>query len=269
MNLFYYFLIFLTLHCTKGSIGNSLNENIFVLQRLISIVNTNLSNVSPIFYLYDDQGDSNLTNFQVISNSTTYNITISSNSEILIENYSLYLAKANDILARNSEKHLGDNVVAESVANTNSVTERFYSSTAQNSILFQSLQASEDELGYHYKKNLTSQVMPRGNITKIIISIKPLITINIENGGTTRTFTINYSSTPLSSNFDCPIYHTGNSETLLGLRIKYSDIFKDTTSSSPINTLFQGNSLNTSVLAGLNTSLANSDAIKQYNCIKR
>jgi hypothetical protein len=269
MKLFIYLILLFTINCSKGSIGNSLTENSFVLQRLISIINTNLSNVIPTFYLYDDQGDSNLNTFQVISNSTTYNLTINSSSDLLIENYSLYLSKAGDIFARNSSKHLGDNVVAESTANTTSVTERFYSNTTQNSIIFGGLQSSEDELGFHYKKTLTNLSMPRGNITKLIFSVKPVINLSIENGGTTRTFTISYSSTPLSSNFDCPISHSGTSATVLNLRIKYSDIFKDTTSNTPIDTLFQGNSLSTAVLIGLNTSLINSDSLKQYNCIKK
>ena len=269
MKFFLYILILITINCTKGSVGNSLTENSFVLQRLISIVNTNLSSVVPKFYLYDDQVDSNLNTFPVISNSTTYNLTINSSSDLLIENYSLYLSKAGDIFARNSSKHLGDNVVAESTTNTTIVTERYYSNTTQNSIIFGGLQSSEDELGFHYKKTLINLSMPRGNITKMIFSIKPVINLSIENGGTTRTFTISYSSTPLSSNFDCPISHSGTSATVLNLRIKYSDIFKDTTSNTPIHTLFQGNSLSTSVLAGLNTSLVNSDSLKQYNCIKK
>ncbi len=261
---------FFFIHCTNGSIGNSLTEKSFVLQRLVSIINTNLSNVLPVIYLFDDQGDSNVSNFSISSNSINYNITVNSQSDLLVENYSLYLAKAGDIFARNQGKHLGDNVVAESAANTTSITERFYSNTTQNSILFQGLQVTEDDLGYHYKKTLASSIgLPRGNITKMIVSLKPTFQINITNSGTTKTFSIPIASTPLSTTFDCPLYHSGSAESILNVRIKFSDIFKDSAGLTPIHTLFVNGTTNSSILISFGTSLANSDSLKQYNCIKK
>jgi len=257
-----FFLITL-FRCSKGSVGNSLNEKIFVLQRLITLINTNSSNVKPILYLYDDRGDSNLNQFQITSNSTTYTINLLTTSQLNLESFSLYLSKPSDLLARDNPKHLGENTVPE-VTNTGSVTERFYTYSSLTPLSFSGLSASEDLLGANYKQEITGGLpIPRGTITKGIFTFKPIVLLNINQGST---ISINYpSSVSFSIPFNCPINHSGFSESVISIGIKYSDIFKDSGTATPISNASGG----TPNLSFFSTALEKSGFITQYNCIKR
>lgn len=73
---------FLFSHCTFGSVGNSEEEKLVILQNLIFFNNTQLVTVGTNLRSYDDQADDNLNQFSLISNGPTYNITIQSSSYI-------------------------------------------------------------------------------------------------------------------------------------------------------------------------------------------
>lgn len=251
------------LRCSQGSVGNSLNEKSFVLQRLIIFINTNTSSTKPIFYLYDDRGDSNLNQFQITSNSTTYTINLLTTSQLNLESFSLYLSKSSDLLARDNPKHLGENTVPE-LTNTGSVTERFYTYSSLTPLSFSGLSASEDLLGSNYKQEITGGLpIPRGTITKGLFTFKPTIQLNINQG---PAITINYpSSLTFSIPFNCPVNHSGFSESILSIGLKYSDIFKDSGTAIPISNASGG----TPNLNFFSTALEKSGFISQYNCIKK
>lgn len=73
---------FLFYHCTFGSVGNSEEEKLVILQNLIFFNNTQLVPVGTNLRSYDDQADDNLNQFSLTSNGPTYNITIQSSSYI-------------------------------------------------------------------------------------------------------------------------------------------------------------------------------------------
>lgn len=250
--------------CSQGSVGNSLTESTFVLQRLVQIINSNTSNVKPTFFLYDDRGDSNLNQFQIISNSTLYTINLLSSSQLNLESYSLYLAKSGDLLARNQTKHLGENTVPESTNNTGSLTERFYTYNLGTQLGFTSFTPSEDLLGSHYKQEITQGLsMPRGSITKGVFIFKPNMQLTINSG---NALSITYpSAVTFSVTFNCPINHSGFSESLLSIGIKYSDMFKDSGTAIPISNASGG----TPNLSFFSTALEKSAFISQYDCTKR
>lgn len=73
---------FLFSHCTFGSVGNSEEEKLVILQNLIFFNNNQLVAVGTNLRSYDDQADNNLSQFSLTSNAVAYNITIQSSSYI-------------------------------------------------------------------------------------------------------------------------------------------------------------------------------------------
>lgn len=256
--------IFLFLsYCSNGSVGNSINEKNFVLQRFISILNSNTSNIKLLFYFYDDRSDTNLNQFQISSNSNNFIVNLLNSSQLNMDSFSIYLSKSNDPLARNNSKHLGENTVPE-ITSSASLTEKYYTYSTSNLFRISGFSTSEDYLGSYYKQELSQTLsLPRGSITKGIFTFKPNIQLTINSGST---ISINYPSlVSFSVTFNCPISHSGFSESSISIGLKYSDIFKDSGTSKPISEA-SGGSTN---LNSFNTSLTNSSFVSQYNCTRR
>jgi hypothetical protein len=264
-------LILFFINCTQGSIGNSMTEKAFVLQRVISIYNTSLSSVTPLFYIYDDQGDSNLLSFESISNSITYTVTFGNNSDLYLESYSMYLSKSSDILARGIGKHAGDNIITENPSTTSAVlTEKFYSNSIPAPIQLNGLGTGEDTQGKFLQKTISPSLQaPRGILTKGYFIFKPSIPISITTGGVTKSFSVNLSTTGFLFTFECPIPHQGLQENKILLRAKISDMFKDTRTAKPISEAYTAGSITTPVLASFQTAFAASGFVNQYNCVKK
>lgn len=264
-------LILFFINCTQGSIGNSMTEKAFVLQRVISIYNTSLSSVTPLFYIYDDQGDSNLLSFESISNSITYTVTFGNNSDLYLESYSMYLSKSSDILARGIGKHAGDNIITENPSTTSAVlTEKFYSNSISAPIQLNGLGTGEDTQGKFLQKTISPSLQaPRGILTKGYFIFKPSIPISITTGGVTKSFSVNLSTTGFLFTFECPIPHQGLQENKILLRAKISDMFKDTRTAKPISEAYTAGSITTPVLASFQTAFAASGFVNQYNCVKK
>ncbi len=270
-NIIYTLAFYFILNCTQGSIGNSMTEKAFVLQRVISIYNTSLSSVTPLFYIYDDQGDSNLLSFDLISNSITYTVTFGNSSDLYLESYSMYLSKSSDVLARDIGKHAGDNIITENPNTTSNVlTEKFYSNSIPAPIQLGSLGTGEDTQGKFLQKTISPSLqVPRGVLTKGYFIFKPSIPISITTGGVTKSFSVNVSTTGFLFTFECPIAHQGFQENKILLRAKISDMFKDTGTSKPIHEAYTVGSITTSVLSSFQTAFAASGFVNQYNCVKK
>lgn len=90
---------FLFSHCTFGSVGNSDEEKLTILQNLIYFNNTQLVSVGTNLRSYDDQADDNLNQFSLTSaGPTTYNITIQSSSYIQWEAGAYRINPPNQVL---------------------------------------------------------------------------------------------------------------------------------------------------------------------------
>jgi hypothetical protein len=259
------------INCTQGSIGNSSTERAFILQRIISVFNSNLSSVTPLFYIYDDQGDSNVTSFDLISNSTTYTVTVGGGSDLNLETYSIYLSKSSDILARSPTKHAGDNVITENPNVSSTIlTEKFYSSSKTVPIVLSSLTSAEDTQGSYLQKTITPSLqVARGILSKGFFTFKPSLQLSITKSGLTKSFSFSLSTTGFLFLFDCPISHTGIQENKINFRTKLSDLFKDTGTSKPIHEAYTAGSISTSILTSFQTAFTSSGFINQYNCIKK
>jgi hypothetical protein len=246
-------------NCTQGSIGNSLSEKGFVLQRWIELVNTSLSTVQPVFYLYDDRGDSNLNSFDVISNSTTYSVTLQTSSDLTLVSYSLYLKKSKDLLARDSSKHVSDNTTPEVPTSSESLTNRYYTQETSSSLRFSEFTRGEDDLGIHYKLPVSNSLsVPRGTLTKGIFVFQPKLSLTIAS----NTYTVSYDTVSVAVDFSCPLTHSGQSSTILPLSFKYSDLFTDSGTLKPIDEAVT-NGVNSATFSSTFETYA---PINQYDC---
>lgn len=76
------FCLGLVSHCTFGSVGNSEEEKLVILQNLIFFNNNQTIPIDTNLRSYDNQADDNLNQFTLTSNGNTYNITIQSGTYI-------------------------------------------------------------------------------------------------------------------------------------------------------------------------------------------
>ncbi|PJZ55823.1 laminin/fibronectin-binding adhesin Lsa30 [Leptospira barantonii] len=75
--------------CTFGSVGDSSKEEAKMLQRLLTLYSERPSSFRTYLYYTDDQQDSNIGNFDVISGATTYSLQLQSGSQIVWDGISI------------------------------------------------------------------------------------------------------------------------------------------------------------------------------------
>ncbi|ABJ76574.1 MULTISPECIES: laminin/fibronectin-binding adhesin Lsa30 [Leptospira] len=83
-----FFCIFLG-NCTFGSVGDSRKEDAKTLQRLLILFNERPASFGTRLYYTDDQQDSNIGNFDVVSAATVYNLQLQPGSKILWDGVSI------------------------------------------------------------------------------------------------------------------------------------------------------------------------------------
>ncbi|EMY76660.1 hypothetical protein LEP1GSC060_0298 [Leptospira weilii serovar Ranarum str. ICFT] len=88
--LFSFFLFgFLLGNCTFGSVGDSRKEEAKMLQRLLVLFNERPSSFGTFLYYTDDQQNSNIGNFNVVSTATVYNLQLQPGSKIVWDGISI------------------------------------------------------------------------------------------------------------------------------------------------------------------------------------
>ncbi|AXR68452.1 laminin/fibronectin-binding adhesin Lsa30 [Leptospira mayottensis] len=83
-----FFCIFLG-NCTFGSVGDSRKEDAKMLQRFLVLFNERPASFRTFLYYTDDQQDSNIGNFDVVSTATIYNLQLQPGSKILWDGVSI------------------------------------------------------------------------------------------------------------------------------------------------------------------------------------
>ncbi|TGM56101.1 hypothetical protein EHQ91_14535 [Leptospira biflexa] len=84
--------------CTFGSVGNSEEEQLVILQNLIFFNNNQTIAVGTNVRSYDDQADDNINQFSLTSNGNPYNITVQSDSYIHWETGTYRINPPNQVL---------------------------------------------------------------------------------------------------------------------------------------------------------------------------
>ncbi|EQA73000.1 laminin/fibronectin-binding adhesin Lsa30 [Leptospira noguchii] len=76
-------------NCTFGSVGDSRKENAKMLQRFLLLFSERPASFHTLLYYTDDQQNSNIGNFNVVSGATTYNLQLQPGSKIVWEGISI------------------------------------------------------------------------------------------------------------------------------------------------------------------------------------
>lgn len=85
-------------HCTFGSVGDSEEEKLVILQNLIFFNNNQMIAVGTNLRSYDDQADDNLNQFSLTSAGNPYNITVQTNTYIHWETGTYRINPPNQVL---------------------------------------------------------------------------------------------------------------------------------------------------------------------------
>lgn len=85
-------------HCTFGSVGDSEEEKLVILQNLIFFNNNQTIAVGTNLRSYDDQADDNLSQFSLTSAGNPYNITVQTNTYIHWETGTYRINPPNQVL---------------------------------------------------------------------------------------------------------------------------------------------------------------------------
>lgn len=238
---------FLFSHCTFGSVGNSEEEKLVILQNLIFFNNNQLVAVGTNLRSYDDQADNNLNQFSLTSNAVAYNITIQSSSYVQWETGTYRINPPNQTLgvsATASEKsstatvktHTPYTVPLDLPADDlYGKTYPFLSaSTVSNITQFNS--TMETGASFLYPNTRTSN-MPLGVVAVANISWEEIY-IRMDVGGTDVTILLPQGNKSITPKCKIPIKNgrSGNIEILMSL----SSLFKDrTVSGTPVRFLEQ------------------------------
>ncbi|WP_246053027.1 hypothetical protein [Leptospira semungkisensis] len=79
-------------NCAFGNLGNATEERSEIFQSFLRLVDERRTNISPWIYYSDDQGDTDLSSFQISGNSTNYSVSIAENTLVLKSLYFLFQA---------------------------------------------------------------------------------------------------------------------------------------------------------------------------------
>lgn len=114
-----FFFILSVQNCTFGSIGDSNEEKLIILQNLLELNRNRRTNLATELQLYGDTVDSLPERFQINSNNFTYTVRLLSDSEIRWESGSLRINPNQGILPGLGERNVQ---VDNSQENSNSVS---------------------------------------------------------------------------------------------------------------------------------------------------
>ena len=184
--------------CTFGSEGNSLTDNKIIITRLALLRDSIKTNANLQILFYDDQGDEKLDSFQLNSGAVNdlYTVTLSDSSKINFDKVELYISTTSSNIA----------------AKTN----------------------GSDEFGsYSASESFVLTNLPQGILQKVTFHFASILFIgSLKSATKTKNFTIQFPLSDISFTRLCSNTLGLNQGLNLKIDIKYSDLFKDTTTNA-------------------------------------
>lgn len=224
--------------CTFGSEGNSLTDKKIIITRLALLRDSIKTNASLQLLFYDDQGDENLNTFQLNSANTSdiYTVTLVDTSKISFDKIELYVNTSSaSVLESNTSPpevffHEADSGPTGSASATTKV---FVTANGYATSTFLNANGS-DELGsYSATDNFVLTNLPQGILQKVTFHFGSIVLVgSLKSTTKTKSFTIQFPSRDLSFSRLCSNLLGLNQNLNLKLDIRYSDLFKDTTTNT-------------------------------------
>ena len=224
--------------CTFGSEGNSLTDNKIIITRLALLRDSIKTNASLQLLFYDDQGDDKLESFQLNSATAkdTYTVTLSDTSKIIFDKIELYISTTSSSVVDNKDNSpeiLMHEADAGSGGVSSATTKIFVTANNYSTSTFSKANGS-DELGSYSSSEIFSLInLPQGILQKVTFHFASIILNgNLSSATKTKSFTVQFPLSDVSFTRLCS-NTLGLSQGLnLKIDIKYSELFKDTTTNA-------------------------------------
>lgn len=224
-------------YCTFGSEGNSLTEKKIIINRLSLLRESIKTNASLQILFYDDQGDDKLESFQLNSAvaSDIYTVTLNNSSEMNFDKVEFYIATTSSSI--NSSDATNQVMLHEADSGSSgsaSATIKVFS-TANGYSTSSFLNANgSDEFGYYnVSDNFILSDLPQGILQKVTFHFNSVHFSGTINGpNKTKNFTLQFSKLDIPFTRLCTTNLGLNQNLNLKLDLKYSELWKDTTTNS-------------------------------------
>lgn len=221
-------------HCIGGSIGDSLEERSIVLNRLFEIGRDLRSPIYNTLYLKDDQADTNLLKFEIISNSNLYTVELDPGFELNISTYSYGYSSSGKSIMR----HTGEVETITTFSPT--IPVQPFSLTYNNFIVEESPEGYRGKVDFPLPLSVSS-----GSISFFKLNLGANLSGVFRTSEKTVYFSVNYPPSDFSIQLICPVYHNGIQPSKILTDFKISEIFKDQGIQKPVSQLMN-NSTNLS-----------------------
>lgn len=231
-------LLFNSNYCTFGSEGNSLSDKKIIITRLALLRDSIKTSASLQILFYDDQGDDKLESFQLNSGVATdiYTVTLNDSSKITFDKIELYISTTSSSVNDSNDApnqillHEADGGSTGSASGTIKV---FTTANGYSTSSFIKSNGSDEFGSYSASDNFTLAVLPQGILQKVTFHFASILLVgNLQSTTKTKTFTIQFPLSDISFTRLCSTTLGLNQGLSLRLDIKYSDLLKDTTTSS-------------------------------------
>lgn len=224
-------------YCTFGSEGNSLTDKKIIITRLALLRDSIKTTANLQVLFYDDQGDEKLESFQLNSATANdlYTVTLLDSSKINFDKIELYISTTSPNIADNKDKTQDIFLhEADGGGGTSSATIKIFVLANGYSVLDFFKANGSDEFGYYRaSENFVIANLPQGILQKVTFHFASILLVgNLKSTTKTKTFTIQFPLSDISLTRLCSTTLGLNQGLNLKLDIKYSELFKDTTTNS-------------------------------------
>lgn len=233
------FLIILLLEsCTFGSEGNSLTDRKIIVTRLALLRDSIKTNAFLQLLFYDDQGDDSLNTFQLNSANATdiYTVTLADTSKISFDKIEFYVNTSSPSILENVTNppevlfHESDSGPSGA---SSAITKVFVTAIGYNTSTFMKANGSDEFGSYSASDNFILTNIPQGILQKVTFHFSSIVFVgSLKSATKTKTFTIQFPSSDVSFTRLCSNLLGLNQNLNLKLDLKYSDLFKDTTTNT-------------------------------------
>ena len=224
--------------CTFGSEGNSLTDNKIIITRLALLRDSIKTNANLQILFYDDQGDEKLDSFQLNSGAVNdlYTVTLSDSSKINFDKVELYISTTSSNIAAKKESqseiflHEAD---GGSGGISSATTKVYVTANGYSTSTFLKTNGSDEFGSYSASESFVLTNLPQGILQKVTFHFASILFIgSLKSATKTKNFTIQFPLSDISFTRLCSNTLGLNQGLNLKIDIKYSDLFKDTTTNA-------------------------------------
>ncbi|MBK9498309.1 MAG: hypothetical protein IPO06_02825 [Leptospiraceae bacterium] len=224
--------------CTFGSEGNSLTDNKIIVTRLALLRDSIKTNANLQILFYDDQGDEKLDSFQLNSGTANdlYTVTLTDSSKINFDKIELYISTTSSNITANKESqneiflHEAD---GGSGGISSATTKIYVTANGYSTSTFLKANGADEFGSYSASESFVLANLPQGILQKVTFHFASILFVgSLKSTTKTKNFTIQFPLNDISFTRLCSNTLGLNQGLNLKLDIKYSELFKDTTTNA-------------------------------------